>query len=90
VAWHGVVYGSAPLMSWLAQRTQLSPALEQRKRSEQARERLVAALRPVAIGSAVLDTVAICAAVVVVGLGAVNPGRPSNPFGLDPDLGASR
>jgi hypothetical protein len=89
LAWQGIVYGAAPLMSWLAQRTQLSPALEQRKRSEQARERLVAALRPVAIGSAVLGTAAACAAIVVVGLGAVNPGHPSNPFALPQRSGSS-
>jgi cellulose synthase/poly-beta-1,6-N-acetylglucosamine synthase-like glycosyltransferase len=89
VAWQGIVYGSAPVMSWLAQRTQLSPALEQRKRSEQARERLVAALRPVALGSAFLGTVAACAAVVVVGLGAANAGHPSNPFSIPQRSGSN-
>jgi cellulose synthase/poly-beta-1,6-N-acetylglucosamine synthase-like glycosyltransferase len=80
LAWQGVVYAAAPLTSWLAQRTQLSPELERRRRSEETRERLVAVLRPVAAGSVVLSGLAACALVIVLSLGATNPGRPSNPF----------
>ena len=80
LAWQGVVYAAAPLTSWLAQRTQLSPDLERRRRSEETRERLIAVLRPVAAGSVVLSGLAACAFVIVLSLGATNPGHPSNPF----------
>jgi cellulose synthase/poly-beta-1,6-N-acetylglucosamine synthase-like glycosyltransferase len=80
LAWQGVVYGAAPLMSWLAQRTHLTPALEQRRRSERARERLVTVLRPVALGTAAFATGAACTFVVVLALGTSHAGHPTNPF----------
>jgi glycosyltransferase involved in cell wall biosynthesis len=80
MAWQGVVYGSAPLMSRLAQRTQLTPELERRRRTERARERLVTVLRPVAIGSVLGAGVTACAFIVVIALGTSHPGHPTNPF----------
>lgn len=82
MAWQGVVYASAPIMSWLAQRTHLTPELERRRRTERARERLVRVMRPVAIGSVALAGAVVCAFVVVVALGTSNAGHPSNPFSV--------
>jgi cellulose synthase/poly-beta-1,6-N-acetylglucosamine synthase-like glycosyltransferase len=89
ITWQGVVYAAAPLTSWLAQRTQLSPELEMRRRSEESRERLVAVLRPVAIGSVILSGLGAVAFVVVLSLGAANPGQPSNPFSVPQRSGSS-
>lgn len=50
-AWQGLVYASAPLMSWLNVREELSPELERRRRSEYRRERL-SAFAPVYVGAA--------------------------------------
>jgi cellulose synthase/poly-beta-1,6-N-acetylglucosamine synthase-like glycosyltransferase len=89
LAWQGVVYAAAPLTSWLAQRTQLTPELEQRRRSETNRERLVAAIRPVAVGSLVLGGAAACVFVAVIGLGSTKAGHPSNPFTVQQRSGTS-
>ncbi len=88
IAWQGTVYCAAPFTSWLAQRTQLSPELEQRRRSEEARERLVAVLRPVAAGSVILGGAAACA-LVILSLGATHSGNPSNPFSVPQRSGTS-
>jgi hypothetical protein len=78
-AWQGMVYASAPLMSYLNVRTVLTPELERRRRTELRRER-AAALAPYYLGGA-----AATAAAAVVGavlfLGGTDPGRP--PGGLD-------
>jgi cellulose synthase/poly-beta-1,6-N-acetylglucosamine synthase-like glycosyltransferase len=89
VTWQGVVYAAAPLTSWLAQRTRLTPELERRRRSEDSRERLVAVLKPVAVGSVVVSGVAALSSVVLLGFGASNPGQPSNPFSVPQRSGAA-
>lgn len=89
ITWQGVVYAAAPLTSWMAQRTQLSPELERRRTSEESRERLVAVLKPVAIGSVVAGGVAALAAVALLGFGATNPGHPSNPFTVPQRAGSA-
>ncbi|HWE65809.1 MAG TPA: glycosyltransferase [Acidimicrobiales bacterium] len=89
LAWQGVVYAAAPLTSYLAQRAQLSPELERRRRSEESRERLPWVRRPVAVSSIVLTGAAACAAVVVLSLGVTNPGHPSNPFSVPQRSGSS-
>ncbi|HEX3841269.1 MAG TPA: glycosyltransferase [Acidimicrobiales bacterium] len=89
LAWQGVVYAAAPLTSWLAQRTQLTPELERRRRSETNRERLVAAIRPVAVGSLVLGGAAACVFVAVISLGSTKAGHPSNPFAVQQRSGTS-
>lgn len=89
LTWQGVVYAAAPLTSWLAQRTQLTPELERRRRSETARERLVAAIRPVAVGSLVLGGAAACIFVAIIGLGSTKAGHPSNPFSVQQRSGSN-
>ncbi|HEX3795198.1 MAG TPA: glycosyltransferase [Acidimicrobiales bacterium] len=89
LVWQGLVYGAAPLTSWLAQRTTLSPALERRRQSEYRRERLVAMIGPAAIGTAVLSAIGAAAAVVILALGATHPGHPSNPFSVVQRSGSS-
>jgi hypothetical protein len=49
-AWQGLVYASAPLMSWLNVRAELSPELERRRHTETRRERF-AALAPYYLGA---------------------------------------
>jgi cellulose synthase/poly-beta-1,6-N-acetylglucosamine synthase-like glycosyltransferase len=79
-AWQGMVYASAPLMSYLNVRTVLTPELERRRRSELRRER-VAAMLPYYVGGGVATVAAaLVAAVLLIG-GADQNGR--HPPGLD-------
>jgi hypothetical protein len=80
LAWQGSVYASAPWMSWLDEHEQLTPELEERRRTESRRERLVALARPVALGSLGAAIVGAAAFVVVLAIGVSHPGHPSNPF----------
>ncbi len=80
ISWQGAVYASAPVMSWLDQREQLTPELELRRRTESRRERLAALARPVAYGSLGAAVLGTAAFVLVLSLGVSHPGRPSNPF----------
>jgi glycosyltransferase involved in cell wall biosynthesis len=89
LGWQGSLYAAAPVMSWLAQRTQLSPELERRRRSEEARERLVRVLRPVAIGSVLAGSAVAVAAVAILSLGASHAGHPSNPFTVQQRAGTT-
>jgi cellulose synthase/poly-beta-1,6-N-acetylglucosamine synthase-like glycosyltransferase len=78
-AWQGMVYASAPLMSYLNVRTVLTPELERRRRTELRRER-AAALAPYYLGG----TAATAAAAVVGAIlffGGSDPGQP--PGGLE-------
>jgi hypothetical protein len=77
--WQGLVYASAPLMSWLNVRTVLTPQLERRRRSELRRERAAARLPYYAAGAVAAAAAALIA--VVFFLGGTNPGSP--PGGLD-------
>jgi cellulose synthase/poly-beta-1,6-N-acetylglucosamine synthase-like glycosyltransferase len=79
IAWQGLVYASAPFMSWLNQHTELSAALERRRRTEQLRERTAAMAKPLSIGALAGATAALVLA-VIVGLGGSNPGSPPDPF----------
>jgi cellulose synthase/poly-beta-1,6-N-acetylglucosamine synthase-like glycosyltransferase len=78
-AWQGMVYASAPFMSWLNQHTELSAALERRRRTEILRERTAAMAKPFYIGAlgGVMVGIALAA---VVAIGGSNPGEPRNPF----------
>jgi hypothetical protein len=80
LAWQASVYLSSPAMSLLNQRSQLTPELERRARSEARRERLQAVLKPIGVGSLVAVGGATAAFVTVLALGATNPGHPTNPF----------
>jgi hypothetical protein len=82
VAWQGLVYATAPYTSWLAQRTQLTPELERRRQSESARERLVAVLKPAAVGSVLTGSAVAAVLLLVFGFGATHPGKPTNPFAV--------
>lgn len=88
LVWQGAVYASSPYMSWLAQHSPLTPELERRRRSEQARERL-AAWAPIVTGTAVAGTAVAAAALVLFGVGASHAGHPSNPFVVPPSSGAN-
>ncbi len=66
-AWQGVVYGSAPLMSWLSTRTVLTPELERRRRTELSRERMAALAGYYASGAVALAAVALVAAILIIG-----------------------
>lgn len=74
-AWQGLVYASAPFMSWLNVRAELSPELERRRRTETRRERL-AALAPYYAGASAV-------VVVVFALFAVGGSQPAGDL---PDL----
>jgi cellulose synthase/poly-beta-1,6-N-acetylglucosamine synthase-like glycosyltransferase len=89
VAWQGLVYGSAPLTSWLAQRTQLSPELERRRRSEEERERRAQVLRPLAVGTLVLGAAAAGFFLAVLTLGTTHAGNPTNPFAVPQRSGST-
>jgi cellulose synthase/poly-beta-1,6-N-acetylglucosamine synthase-like glycosyltransferase len=78
-AWQGLVYASAPLMSWLNVRTVLTPQLERRRRSELRRERAAARLPYYAAGGVAVAAAALIA--FILGLGGTNPGSP--PGGLE-------
>jgi cellulose synthase/poly-beta-1,6-N-acetylglucosamine synthase-like glycosyltransferase len=80
LAWQASVYLSSPAMSLLNQRSQLTPELERRARSEARRERLQAVLKPIGVGSLVAVGGATAAFVTVLALGATNPGHPTDPF----------
>ncbi|WP_020523814.1 glycosyltransferase [Catelliglobosispora koreensis] len=71
--WQGTVYASAPFMSWLSTRTVLSPQLQERRRTEAARERMAALFGYYATGAAALAAVALVAAIFLIG--GVQPGR---------------
>jgi cellulose synthase/poly-beta-1,6-N-acetylglucosamine synthase-like glycosyltransferase len=62
-AWQGIVYASAPYMSWLGARTVLSPQLQRRRRTEMQRERGVV----LAGGALTALAGALIAAVLVLG-----------------------
>jgi cytoskeletal protein RodZ len=84
VAWQGLVYLSSPTMSWLGQRAHLTPELEERRRTEGRRERLVQVLKPAAVaGSLVLGSAGAAMAAVLV-IGASHAGHPANPFSVPP------
>ena len=89
VAWQGLVYSAAPYTSWLAQRTQLSPKLERRRQSESARERIVAVLKPAAVGSLLTGGAVAGVLLVVLGFGATHPGKPTNPFAVPQRTGTA-
>jgi cellulose synthase/poly-beta-1,6-N-acetylglucosamine synthase-like glycosyltransferase len=78
-AWQGLVYASAPVMSWLNVRTVLTPQLERRRRSELRRERAAARLPYYAAGGVAVAAAAFIA--FILGLGGSNPGSP--PGGLE-------
>jgi len=80
--WQGLIYASAPFMSWLNQHTELSAQLERRRRTERLRER-AASLKPLYQGSLVGATAAVAVA-VVIGFGGSNPGQPADPFAVPP------
>jgi hypothetical protein len=83
--WQGLVYASAPFMSWLNQHTELSAQLERRRRSERLRERAVRAA-PITIGMLAAAAAGVAIA-VLIGFGGSHPGQPSNPFST-PQRGA--
>ncbi|MGH8995430.1 MAG: glycosyltransferase, partial [Acidimicrobiales bacterium] len=80
VSWQGVVYASAPLMSWLDQHGHLTPELERRRRTERRRERFARVARPVAYGSLGAVAASLVGFVIVLAVGASHPGTPANPF----------
>jgi cellulose synthase/poly-beta-1,6-N-acetylglucosamine synthase-like glycosyltransferase len=86
--WQGMVYLAAPLTSWMAQRTHLSPDLERRRRTEGNRERYVSVLRPVAVGSLAGAAVAAVAFVGILGVGSTQAGHSSDPFSLQQRTGS--
>jgi hypothetical protein len=73
-AWQGMVYASAPLMSYLNVRTVLTPQLERRRRTELRRERRAALVPFYAAGGVAVAAVAVVMAVLF--LGGTNPGSP--------------
>jgi uncharacterized membrane protein YgcG len=77
-AWQGLVYASAPFMSWLNQHMKLSQQLERRRRTERLRERAIQ-LAPYWTG-ALGGAVAAAAVAVIVTVGGTHPGTPGNPF----------
>ncbi len=81
VAWQGTVYATAPFMSVLNQRAQLTPELERRRRSERRRERVPVAMRPVVLGG-VMATVLGGLFAALMAIGASHSGQPGNPFNV--------
>jgi hypothetical protein len=73
-AWQGLVYASAPLMSYLNVRTVLTPELERRRRTELRRERAAALVPYYAGGGVAVAAVALVAAILA--LGGSEPGTP--------------
>jgi cellulose synthase/poly-beta-1,6-N-acetylglucosamine synthase-like glycosyltransferase len=69
-AWQGLVYASAPYMSWLAARAVLSPQLQRRRRSEIMRQE-----RGLAFASGALTAAAVGLVAAVLMLGGTHPGR---------------
>ncbi len=82
LVWQGSVYLTSPYMSWLSMRAHLSPELEQRRRTEELRERLVLVLRPAVAVSSVALGIAGAVFVAVMVLGASHAGHPKNPFSV--------
>jgi hypothetical protein len=82
MAWQGAVYWTSPLMSWMAQRAQLTPDLERRRRTEERRERLVRVLRPVAVGSTGVAAAFGVAFVAILAVGSGHAGHPRDPFSV--------
>jgi len=82
MAWQGAVYWTSPLMSWMAQRAQLTPDLERRRRTEERRERMARVLRPVAIGSTGAAAAFGMAFVAILAVGASHAGSPRDPFSV--------
>jgi cellulose synthase/poly-beta-1,6-N-acetylglucosamine synthase-like glycosyltransferase len=74
-AWQGLVYASAPIMSWLNVRSEMTPELERRRRTENRRERM-AVFAPVYVGAAAF----IVALAAVFTVGATQPSEA--PHGL--------
>jgi cellulose synthase/poly-beta-1,6-N-acetylglucosamine synthase-like glycosyltransferase len=70
-AWQGLVYGSAPIMSWLNVRSELAADLQKRRESEYSRARM-AVRTPFYAGAAALI-------VVVGGVFAVGGSQPVDP-----------
>jgi cellulose synthase/poly-beta-1,6-N-acetylglucosamine synthase-like glycosyltransferase len=69
-AWQGLVYASAPYMSWLSARTVLSPQLQRRRTAEMRRHE-----RGLAFASGALTAAAIGLVAAVLMLGGTHPGR---------------
>jgi hypothetical protein len=84
--WQGIVYASAPYMSWLNQHTELSAQLERRRRTESLRER-VRSIPVWSVGALGMAAAGVAIA-VLIGFGGSNPGEPRDPFSL-PDAAAS-
>ena len=82
VAWQGVVYLSSPVMSWLSQRAHLTPELEERRRTEERRERLVDVLKPAAVATTLALGTAAATMVAILIIGAGHAGHPVNPFSV--------
>jgi cellulose synthase/poly-beta-1,6-N-acetylglucosamine synthase-like glycosyltransferase len=73
-AWQGLVYASAPIMSWLNVRMVLPPQLERRRRTELARER-ASRLAPYYAGATV-GAVGLALVVALLVLGGHQPSQP--------------
>jgi hypothetical protein len=82
-AWQGMVYGSAPLMSWLNVRTVLTPQLERRRQTEVRRERSAALVPYYAASGVAVAAIALVAAVLFIG--GTNPGRPPGTLRIPQD-----
>jgi cellulose synthase/poly-beta-1,6-N-acetylglucosamine synthase-like glycosyltransferase len=70
-AWQGLVYGAAPLMSWLNVRSEMSAELQQRRETEYTRAR-IGRLAPFYAGAAALI-------IVMAGVFAVGGSQPVDP-----------
>jgi cellulose synthase/poly-beta-1,6-N-acetylglucosamine synthase-like glycosyltransferase len=79
LAWQGIVYAAAPVMSLLNTRSHLTPELERRRRTESMRERFRRA-GPYLAGVAA-SVIALAVFAALVGLGGSHPGpNARNPF----------
>ena len=77
-AWQGTVYASAPFMSVLNVRSELTPELERRRRSEAARERGMQRVAYLTGATAAIVALAFFASTLVVG--ELNPGKGGEPL----------
>ena len=84
VAWQGVVYLCSPYMSWLSQRAHLTPELEERRRTEERRERLAQVMKPAAVAGSLVLGIGGAAMAAVLTFGASHAGHPANPFTVPP------